>query len=96
MAWSVGFGNWIRFWEDKWVDVIVLKLSFPSLFRVAAAPSARIHECFDCSETGIVWNVRFKRDLCDAKISKLSRLLLLLDSLGSSIISSCQDSIIWQ
>ena len=47
-------GIGLRFWEDKWVGSAALRLSFLSLFRVAASPVVRLFECFERSNAEIV------------------------------------------
>ena len=54
--------------------------------------SVWIEECFEHSKTGIVWDVQFTRDLYSMEIPDL--VSLLLDSYGSSLLSSNPDLII--
>lgn len=48
----------------------------------------RLHECFEHSEAGIIWNAQFRMDFRDTETSDLKLLPSLLDSHGLSLISS--------
>ncbi|GAB2290386.1 hypothetical protein Dimus_024665, partial [Dionaea muscipula] len=55
----LGSGVDIRFWQDHWTGTQPLMLSFPRLFRLAAAPECAVADCVQVGEVGQEWKVGF-------------------------------------
>ncbi|GAB2297341.1 hypothetical protein Dimus_031449 [Dionaea muscipula] len=56
----MGSGVDIRFWQDHWTGTQPLMLSFPRLFRLAAAPECAVADCVEVGEAGQEWKVGFQ------------------------------------
>jgi len=43
--WKVGHGKEIKFWEDRWVGNLVLKIKFPRLFSLSGDKDLLLEHC---------------------------------------------------
>jgi hypothetical protein len=62
---EVGYGNNIRFWDDRWCGDQPLKVRFPSLHRIALEPSAMVNDVLTIHNGSHSWNPIFERGLQD-------------------------------
>lgn len=91
ICFKMGLGNDIRFWEDRWIGEIPLKVSFRSLFTLTIDHRERVVDSFDVGEN--IWMPRLFRDLNDWELDELYRLLSFFE--GSKPNPSWVDGLDW-
>ena len=83
LAFKIGNGNRIRFWEDIWVDKNSLQLLFPSLFRISSLKARPIPDFWDQSNLQMggptSWNFYFSRNMSDRETIQMQELLQRLE-----------------
>ena len=92
LAYAVGNGRRIRFWEDKWCGDDKLCSLFPSLYAISLDKEAWVADVWSHSGGG-VWAPRFSRSINDWEVIEVERLLLRLQ--GRRVYSDVEDEVIW-
>ncbi|RVW71359.1 putative ribonuclease H protein [Vitis vinifera] len=92
LAYVVGNGRRIRFWEDKWCGDDKLCSLFPSLYAISLDKEAWVADVWSHSGGG-VWAPRFSRSINDWEVIEVERLLLRLQ--GRRVYSDVEDEVIW-
>ncbi|XP_059633971.1 uncharacterized protein LOC132276526 [Cornus florida] len=75
---SVRDGSRVRFWEDLWCGNQPLCRTFPRLFSIAVDKHATVANCYQLDNSGITWNVLFRRSFQDWELEDVS---IFLDQL---------------
>ena len=82
LSFSVGNGERVKFWHDKWCGDATLKEAFPDFFSITADKEAIVAD-FLLTRTGnLHWEVAFVRNLQDWEIDALTSFLDLLYSVS--------------
>lgn len=81
ISFSLGSGENICFWNDLWVGVTPLKVTFPITYRLALVHKASVDNCYDFNKR--CWDPRLRREPNDWKVGEMIR---LLETLGNSIL----------
>ena len=92
LAYAVGNGRRIRFWEDKWCGDDKLCSLFPSLYAISLDKEAWVADVWSHSEGG-VWALRFSKRINDWEVIEVEHLLLRLQ--GRRVYSDVEDQVIW-
>lgn len=74
---ELGSGREIRFWENRWIREVPLKVAFSNLFSLAVNPRGLVLDFFD--ERLNIWCPGLRRNLNDWEVEELGRLLQLID-----------------
>jgi hypothetical protein len=76
----VGRGDQTRFWEDVWIDKVLLRVKYPELFSLCSDPDVLVEEMEEDGEC----QLEFRRELSDTQIeiwrelnSKLQEVVLV-------------------
>ena len=85
LAFMVGDGSRIRFWHDRWVGDISLKILYPWLYTCSSDKEACISDLLDHQEDGSsrCWNVRFFRNFHEREFEAA---FLFLDLIQARIL----------
>ena len=68
---TVGLGNKVKFWKDKWCGDSSLRESFPKLYSIAFSKDAWVSDLWeDCG-----WSLRFTRQLHDWELEEVQAFL---------------------
>ncbi|WMV40242.1 hypothetical protein MTR67_033627 [Solanum verrucosum] len=86
---KVGNGGRTLFWEDKWVDQVILRNRFPILFNMSLQKEATIREMRDNQG----WDLRFRRHLNDWEVNKIVELLNILGQYKD--LNTDEDNLFW-
>jgi len=62
VAWKVGSGDKIKFWEDEWLDIGQLKERFERLYNNSELQNKTIDSCGRWNSEGWVWEFRWRRE----------------------------------
>ena len=89
VAFEVGHGSLIRFWDDVWCDDEPLKLAYPELYRIACVKDAPVADFVQVRGNAVHWEVTFTRLAQDWELESISSFFDLLYS--TNIISSEKD-----
>ncbi|XP_073035927.1 uncharacterized protein [Primulina eburnea] len=77
-------GNFMRFWEDRWVGLVSFKECFPSLYRISSTVNKPINHFYSTVESQgqsiFQWDIRFRRDLNNTELEEFTTLLGVLDT----------------
>ena len=94
MILSVGRGNSILFWHDKWCDPGPLKEAFPRLFSISTQKNSFIMHMGSWHEGSWVWNLTWRRLLYDWEQEDIVRLTHIIGKI-QPIVSST-DGVLWR
>lgn len=94
VAFEVGDGRRVKFWEDAWCGEQSLKHDFPDLVNLAVDPSAMVAENMSVQSVEIVWNPVFRWNLFDWEIPQVINLLARLQA--SHINLGLEDRRVWK
>ena len=61
VAWKIGSGDKVRFWEDAWVENKKLKTLFPRLFSVSLDQGKTVAEVGSWEDLEWNWRLRWRR-----------------------------------
>ena len=91
----MGRGDRILFWHHAWVDSLVLKLSYPRLFRLSNKQSCVVSQMSSrLSNNSLSWDFGFRRELNDRELRELSGLMNVLQSISLNVAS--HDARVWK
>ncbi|XVF37794.1 hypothetical protein REPUB_Repub20aG0041400 [Reevesia pubescens] len=95
---NVGFlledGSLLSFWEDEWVEGVVLKLSFPRIFALAVNKGKRVKE-FGIRHNNLwSWDIVLRRNLFDWELHQWATFLSTISNYV--MCSNMDDSLIWK
>ncbi|XP_050222134.1 uncharacterized protein LOC126672228 [Mercurialis annua] len=79
ISFSLGIGNRLRFWHDKWIGEDRLSSSFPRLFKVSRSPNIMVVQVFENDQfdrSSLIW----KRSLRLGEKEDLNQLQLLMET----------------
>ena len=75
----VGDDEKVRFWKDKWCEIIPLWEAFPSLYALASNKEVWVNEVWTAEkERGESWNPCFNRPFNDWELEEVERLFIHL------------------
>ena len=94
VAFEVGDGSLIRFWDDVWCAEEPLKRVYPELYRIACVKDAPVADFVQVRGNAVHWEVTFTRLAQDWELESISSFFDLLYS--ANIISSEKDKICWK
>lgn len=92
LAYEVGDGRHVGFWEDIWCGDRPLKLDFPDIFAIAAHPTARVESYLSSHGGSVVWNLVL-RNVFDWELSRVLDFMRRL--YGSKVRVGIEDHRIW-
>ena len=93
VAWKVGNGDKIRFWDDAWVDNNKLKFQFPRLYSISLDKGKLVGELGRWEELGWSWRLRWRRARFEWEKSMEADLMNLIT--GKIANKESEDSIVW-
>ncbi|KAG9442593.1 hypothetical protein H6P81_018447 [Aristolochia fimbriata] len=94
IRWAVGNGQHTLFWRDIWLGSVPLRISHPSLCRVAALPDATVLGTLGSNHSHSTdWTSVFRRALREDEVIALSSLESLIGSFYKD--DDRPDSLIW-
>ncbi|XP_058103420.1 uncharacterized protein LOC131246987 [Magnolia sinica] len=93
IAFHLGNGSAIWFWEDHWIGKRSLRDSFPSIYRLTVRKDRPINSFFSQSESGLVWDISCCRNLYNWEVAHFAELLDCLSRVTPS--QTNPDKIIW-
>ncbi|KAE8664767.1 hypothetical protein F3Y22_tig00112738pilonHSYRG00325 [Hibiscus syriacus] len=91
---QVGNGQFIRFWQDKWVMDCPLKVSFPRLFAISSNQSGKLIEFGEFSSLGWIWNIQLRRSLVDWEFEQWANLMSIISNFF--LFKEAIDGLIWK
>jgi hypothetical protein len=94
VAFEVGDGSLIRFWDDVWCADQPLKLAYPELYRIACVKDAPVADFAQVRGNAVHWEVTFTRLAQDWELESISSFFDLLYS--AKIIVSEKDKMCWK
>ena len=80
VAFKVGDGTELRFWEDVWRGGVAFKVRFPSLYRLSLKHNGSVADFGSQTEYEGGWNFHFRRNVRDSELEELVELLNCLDN----------------
>lgn len=98
IAYEVGKGDMIAFWEDVWCGDRLLKFMFPDIYQLAENRLARVVDCMEPSFDKVFWCPTLRRDVFDwelpfsfSLLERLSNVAISVDHLDQKV---CQPSFV--
>ncbi|XP_020253791.1 uncharacterized protein LOC109830842 [Asparagus officinalis] len=92
IIWTIGSGERIRFWEDKWIGHNSLSSLFPSLYQLALSSNVNVRSQGFFRDNAWHWSLLLRR--CIPHMSRTDK-SNLLNLIGSYQISTHSDIPIW-
>ena len=92
MAYVVGNGRRVKFWEDRWCREEPLKIAFPTLFTIATFKEAWVAEVWDNSLATGSWAPCFARAFNDWELEEVQR---FLSRLQRKRLHDLEDRVVW-
>ena len=93
VAFKVGNGTKLRFWEDVWRGGTAFKFRFPTLYRLSSKHNGSIANFRSEANYEGGWNFSFRRNIRDCEMEELVELLECLTNFQLS--SALEDSRLW-
>lgn len=81
MAFEVGDGKRVKFWEDTWCGERMLKNEFADMYGLAIDPKLLVADYMSLMGGVIVWNLTLRRNLFDWEILRVIELLSPLQAM---------------
>ena len=81
---SVGNGNSVHFWHDRWCEAGTLKSLFPRLFALSLQKNLLISQMGEWNENTWAWNIRWRRVLYEWENDEMRRLKHIIEQKGPS------------
>uniref|UniRef100_A0A2N9IDN0 Reverse transcriptase domain-containing protein n=1 Tax=Fagus sylvatica TaxID=28930 RepID=A0A2N9IDN0_FAGSY len=72
---TVGAGDSIRFWMDRWNDEGLLRDVFPAIYQIAIHKQATVSEYLSWHNDDMVWSVNLHRSLQDWELGEYTDLM---------------------
>ncbi|KAH1224354.1 Alanine--tRNA ligase [Glycine max] len=95
MVWRVGFGDRIKFWEDRWIDgEATLLAKYPRLYLNSCQQNQVIQQMGVHKDTGWEWDFKWRRHLFDSEIAMA--VSFLSDVEGRPIQAHRRDDWAWK
>lgn len=80
---SLGNGTEIRFWIDRWVSDVPLRVLYPSIFTLEHNKAIMVSHCYNLHQHRVTWLWRWKREfLLTHEKEQLADLLVRLASVS--------------
>ena len=92
MAYVVGNGRRVKFWEDRWCGEEPLKVAFPTLFAIATSKEAWVAEVWDGSLEAGGWAPCFSSAFNDWELEEVER---FLSRLQRKRLQDFEDIVVW-
>ena len=80
LRFTVGMGDRVRLWHDRWCGDMALKDTFPTLFECASHQDAFLNEVMVRQNGRVVWNVSFTCNFNDWEMDYVLVFLTLIES----------------
>ncbi|RVW55650.1 LINE-1 retrotransposable element ORF2 protein [Vitis vinifera] len=93
MAFRMGNGTRIRFWNDLWCGCTVLSQRFPHLYGMAAHRNGTVEDMWDQNVGQGDWDVRFVRRFNDWELDLVGNLLHTLRGFNPTLE---EDAVFWK
>ena len=94
MLLTVGGGNSILFWHDKWCESGILKTSFPRLFSLSSQKNSLINQMRQWNGNIWIWNLQWRRALFQWESEEVRRFKEIIVRNGPS--RERKDGIMWK
>ena len=91
---SVGNGNSVRFWQDRWCESGILKSLFPRLFALSLQKNLTISQMGMWVGNAWVWNFSWRRRLHEWEIEDMHTLKQIIDQKGLN--REREDGLFWK
>ena len=91
---SVGNGNSVLFWHDRWCEIGILKRIFPRLYAISLQKNLLVSQMGEWNEIAWVWNLEWRRALYVWENEEVSRLKHIIEQNGPS--SEGEDGVYWK
>ena len=82
MLLSVGNGNSVRFWLDRWCETGILKGIFPRLFAISLQKNSHISQMGEWNNSSWLWSLIWRRALYDWEIEEVRILQHIIEHVG--------------
>ncbi|WJZ84180.1 hypothetical protein VitviT2T_003796 [Vitis vinifera] len=93
MAFRMGNGTRIRFWNDLWCGCTVLSQRFPHLYGMAAHRNGTVEDMWDQNVGQGDWDIRFVRGFNDWELDLVGNLLHTLRGFNPTLD---EDAVFWK
>ena len=80
LRYTVGMGDRVCLWHDRWCGDMVFKEVFPTLFACATHKDAFLSEVMVRRYGRVIWNVTFGRNFNDWEMDTVATFLKMLES----------------
>ena len=80
LRFTVGMGNRVRLWHDRWCGDVVLKEVFPTLFACASHKDAFLSVVMVRQNGRVIWNVTFGCNFNDWEMDIVTTFLHMIES----------------
>ena len=94
MILTVGTGNTILFWHDKWCDPGPLRVAFVRLFSLSTQKASFISQMGAWNERSWSWNLTWRRALHDWEQQDVARLIQIIEQKKPNIEAT--DAVLWK
>ncbi|XP_057518489.1 uncharacterized protein LOC130799411 [Amaranthus tricolor] len=91
---SVGIGNSVQFWHDRWCEAGILKRIFPRLFTISLQKNSLISQMGEWNEISWVWNLKWRRVLYEWENEEVRRLKEIIVHKGPN--KERKDGVYWK
>ncbi|OMO57353.1 hypothetical protein COLO4_35424 [Corchorus olitorius] len=94
MRMNVGNGALINFWDEVWLNDMILKVLFPRIFSLAVNKNGKISEYGEWIDDKWVWRIHLRLNLFGWEQNQWDELLVLLENVCLSL--DFKDKLIWK
>ena len=94
IGFSLKNDNCIHFWEDEWIEGVVLKDDFPKIFALSVNKLGKVKEFGIQSNNVWHWEILLRKRLFGWELQQWS--YLLSTSKGFAICGSFKDFFVWK
>ena len=91
---SVGNGNSVLFWHDRWCEIGILKRIFPRLYAISLQQNLLISQMGEWNEIAWVWKLKWRIALYVWENEDVSRLKNIIEQNGPS--REGEDGVYWK
>jgi hypothetical protein len=78
VQYTVGSGDSVRFWVDRWSEEGLLRDVFPAMYQIALHKQATVSEYLSWHQEDMVWSVILQRPLQDWELGEYTALMAFL------------------